>query len=150
MIIIFIIAVRTVSIIVIVSLNRFFYFSGETAFTNVSQYLGYSKNPLIKRIKDLDKNLPVTVLYGENSWVADWFYFPCLKSELSDHCYCSTKIIYKAGHHIYCDNCNDFNRYVNGACSVKISSRDFSRDMHSHQSNETLEYSDTMQLVTPI
>ena len=62
----------------------FFYFSGETAFSNVSQYLEYSKNPLIRRIKDLDKNLPITVLYGEDSWVADLFPFPFLKNELLD------------------------------------------------------------------
>ena len=143
-------AIRTVSIIVIISINKFVYFSGETAFTNISQYLGYSKNPLINRIKDIDKNLPITVLYGKDSWVADIFYFPCLKSELSDHRYCSIKIIYDAGHHIYCDNYNDFNRHVNGACNVKVSSKDFPRDMHSVQPSEAIEYSDAMQLITPI
>ena len=134
--------------------TNFFYFSGETAFTNVSQYLGYSKNPLIRRIKNLDKNLPITVLYGKDSWVADLFYFPILESELFDHCYCSTKIIYDAGHHIYSDNFNDFNRYVNGACNVKVSSRDFTSDIYSLRPIETeqytLEYSDTIQLVTSI
>ena len=96
----------------------------------------------------------MTVLYGKDSWVADLFYFPSLESELSDHCYCSTKIIYDAGHHIYSDNFNDFNRYVNGACNVKVSSRDFTVDMHSLRPIETeqytLEYSDTIQLVTSI
>ena len=132
----------------------FFNFSGETAFTNVSQFLGYSKNPLIRRIKNLDKNLPITVLYGKDSWVADLFYFPSLESELFDHCYCSTKIIYDAGHHIYSDNFNDFNRYVNGACNVKVSSRDFTPNVYSLQPIETeqytLEYSDSIQLVTSI
>ena len=132
----------------------FFDFSGETAFSNVSQYLEYSKNPLIRRIKDLDKNLPITVLYGEDSWVADLFAFASLKNELLDHCYCSTKIIYNAGHHVYSDNVNDFNRYVNCACNVKISSRDSTPYMHLLRPIEmeqyTLEYSDTIQLVTSI
>ena len=125
-----------------------------TAFTNVSQYLEYSKNPLIRRIKDLDKNLPITVLYGKDSWVADLFDLRSLKSELLDHCYCSAKIIYNAGHHVYSDNFNDFNRYVNSACNVKISSRNSTPYMHLlwpiEMEHYTLEFSDTIQLVKSI
>lgn len=131
-----------------------FNFSGETAFTNVSQYLEYSRNPLIRRIKDLDKNLPITVLYGKDSWVAELSNFPSLESELLDHYYCSTNIIYDAGHHIYSDNFNDFNQYVNSACNLKCSSRDSRLYMHSLRSIEmeqyTLEYSETIQLVTSV
>ena len=129
-------------------------FSGETGFSNVSQYLGYSKHPLINRINDFDKKLPITVLYGEKSWVAKLFDFTTLEDEFTDQSYCDIKVVRNAGHHIFSDNPNDFNMYVNAACNIKVPANDFSRDSNFHLSSEpiqyTLESTNTIQTITSI
>ena len=47
----------------------FYIFSGESAFFTLSKYFAWAKNPLIKRISLLDPNIPMTVIYGKNSWM---------------------------------------------------------------------------------
>ena len=44
-------------------------YSGEAAFCTLSKYFGWAKNPMIKRIKELDHQLPLTVIYGKESWM---------------------------------------------------------------------------------
>lgn len=33
------------------------------------QGLGWAKNPMILRYHTLDKNVPITIIYGEKSWI---------------------------------------------------------------------------------
>lgn len=137
-------------------MNQFIFllFSGETGFSNVSQYLGYSKNPLINRINDLDKKLPITVLYGEKSWVAKLFDFTSLEDEFSNQSYYDIKVVRNAGHHIFSDNPSDFNLYVNAACNIKAPANDFSFDSNFHLSSEPRQYTPestgTIQMITSI
>ena len=35
----------------------------------MSKFFAWAKRPLIKRIIDLDPNIPMTVIYGKNSWM---------------------------------------------------------------------------------
>lgn len=42
---------------------------GESAFTSLMTGFGWSKNPMIKRIQYLDKNVPITFIYGQNTWM---------------------------------------------------------------------------------
>lgn len=49
--------------------KRFFSFSGEAAFHNMRQSLFWAKNPMVDRFNSLKEDVPVTVLYGENSWI---------------------------------------------------------------------------------
>ena len=43
--------------------------SGESAFCTLAKYFFWSKRPLINRINELDSNIPLTVIYGGNSWM---------------------------------------------------------------------------------
>lgn len=45
------------------------YFRGETAFHNMRQSFAWAKNPMIRRFQSLREDIPVTVLYGEKSWI---------------------------------------------------------------------------------
>ena len=44
-------------------------FSGETAFKSLSSKFGWAKQPMILRIADIDKNLPITFVYGSRTWM---------------------------------------------------------------------------------
>lgn len=46
-----------------------YFFSGETAFHNMLQDVVFPKNPMLQRVQNLSKDVPVTVLYGSNSWI---------------------------------------------------------------------------------
>ena len=43
--------------------------SGEDAFWSLSRLFAWAKNPMIKRIHKMDPSLPMTVIYGKNSWM---------------------------------------------------------------------------------
>ncbi|KAF5305110.1 hypothetical protein FQA39_LY09372 [Lamprigera yunnana] len=88
--------------------------SGESAFHSMSAGLGWAKNPMIKRIGMLDKNLPITLLYGSRSWV-DNSVGELIKNQRPDS-YVQLQIISGAGHHVYADKADVFNKYVTGAC----------------------------------
>jgi hypothetical protein len=47
----------------------FLNYSGETAFKTLSLPLGWAKRPMIQRIADIDKNLPITFIYGSRTWM---------------------------------------------------------------------------------
>ena len=43
--------------------------SGETAFKTLSLPLGWAKLPMIQRIGDIEKELPITFIYGSRTWM---------------------------------------------------------------------------------
>lgn len=45
------------------------YCSGEAAFHIMRQSFAWAKNPMIRRFHMLRDDIPVTILYGENSWI---------------------------------------------------------------------------------
>ena len=44
-------------------------FSGEKAFKSLSVAFGWAKNPMISRIASIDKTLPITFIYGSETWM---------------------------------------------------------------------------------
>lgn len=46
-----------------------FLFRGESAFTALVTGFGWAKNPMINRVQYLDKRLPITFIYGQNTWM---------------------------------------------------------------------------------
>ncbi|KAH9633197.1 hypothetical protein HF086_017752 [Spodoptera exigua] len=42
---------------------------GESAFHTLMTGFGWAKNPMVRRVNELDPALPITVLYGSRSWV---------------------------------------------------------------------------------
>lgn len=44
-------------------------FRGESAFTSLLTGFGWAKNPMINRIQHLDNRVPITFIYGQNTWM---------------------------------------------------------------------------------
>lgn len=65
---------RYVSISIIIKLIdcfsfMYYFFSGESAFRCMMFGLAWAKNPMVKRIDSMNKNIPITLLYGSRTWV---------------------------------------------------------------------------------
>lgn len=87
--------------------------SGEIAFKTLS-HEGWAKNPMIKRIDRLDPAIDLTFIYGERSWIDRQ---PGLQiKQLCTERSVEVHVIHGAGHHVYADKLEDFNRLVNEAC----------------------------------
>jgi abhydrolase domain-containing protein 5 len=94
--------------------------AGESAFHAMMDTFGWAKHPMHYRLPNLDENVPMTLLYGRNSWVD---HFPSEEivamrqgSQVDAH------IIEGAGHHIYADGREDFNDIVLNVCKKVDSS----------------------------
>ncbi|XP_060572020.1 (Lyso)-N-acylphosphatidylethanolamine lipase-like isoform X2 [Ruditapes philippinarum] len=85
--------------------------SGETAFKTLSLPLGWAKRPMIQRIADIDKNLPITFIYGSRTWMDR----ECGNQSryLRTESRVDVEIIVGAGHHVYADRSENFNKLLN-------------------------------------
>lgn len=110
--------------------------SGESAFHAMMHGFGWAKNPIIKRIDKMKEDIPITILYGSRSWVANSAGDTIKK--LRSNSYVNVQIISGAGHHVYADKTDIFNKYVLEACSLsdkidKLTSK------HSPQTPKTIQ-----------
>ncbi|XP_055679992.1 (Lyso)-N-acylphosphatidylethanolamine lipase isoform X1 [Lutzomyia longipalpis] len=90
--------------------------AGESAFHSMMSGFGWAKHPMIHRMKDLDKDVPITMMYGSRSWVDRASGDSIKLSRI--HSYVNIQVINGAGHHIYADRPEVFNRYVNDVCAL--------------------------------
>ncbi|XP_013187636.2 1-acylglycerol-3-phosphate O-acyltransferase ABHD5 isoform X3 [Amyelois transitella] len=90
--------------------------SGESAFHTLMHGFGWAKNPMVRRLEQLDPSLHVTVLYGSRSWVDNSTSQVLSEHRQSKNTY--VQVINGAGHHVYLDKPDLFNKYVLEACSV--------------------------------
>uniref|UniRef100_A0A914C5W6 AB hydrolase-1 domain-containing protein n=1 Tax=Acrobeloides nanus TaxID=290746 RepID=A0A914C5W6_9BILA len=76
--------------------------SGEVAFKNMNLLLGEAKRPMIHRIHLLDRKIPITFLYGRESWVdtTPGYSIKYLRSVS----YVKIHLIDNAGHQIFAEN----------------------------------------------
>ncbi|CAH1105241.1 unnamed protein product [Psylliodes chrysocephalus] len=93
--------------------------SGESAFHSMLQGLGWAKNPMILRYHTLDKNVPITIIYGEKSWIRKTPE-EVLKDQRPNS-YVKVEIIPNAGHHINADQPVLFNDAVTKVCDISDS-----------------------------
>lgn len=77
--------------------------------------IGWATNPMIKRIPELRKDIPITILRGSRSWVQESSLEAVKLSRISS--YVNIRVISGAGHHVYADKAEIFNRYVLEACA---------------------------------
>ena len=87
--------------------------SGETAFKKMSELYGWAKFPMIHRIGELDKNIPMTMIHGSESWID---CSPSYEIKNSRSGYVDVQVIVDAGHHVYADQPEAFNVAVNKIC----------------------------------
>ncbi|XP_036344518.1 (Lyso)-N-acylphosphatidylethanolamine lipase-like isoform X1 [Rhagoletis pomonella] len=90
--------------------------SGESAFHAMMSSFGWAKHPMIHRIKDVRADIPITFIYGSRSWI-DSSSGEKIKAQRQDSLV-DIKIVTGAGHHVYADKPEVFNRYVNEACEL--------------------------------
>ncbi|KAH8308963.1 hypothetical protein KR059_004515 [Drosophila kikkawai] len=90
--------------------------SGESAFHTMMQSFGWAKHPMIHRIKDVRRDIPITFIYGSRSWI-DSSSGEKIKSQRGSNMV-DIKIVTGAGHHVYADKPDVFNRYVNETCDI--------------------------------
>ncbi|XP_049815076.1 1-acylglycerol-3-phosphate O-acyltransferase ABHD5 isoform X2 [Schistocerca nitens] len=92
------------------------YPTGEAAFHSMMFGFGWAKNPMIKRIHLLPPEIPITVIYGSRSWIqnntGEAIRNACPNS------YVSVQVVTGAGHHVYADKSDLFNRHVVEACEI--------------------------------
>lgn len=92
------------------------FFSGESAFHAMMVKIGWAKNPMVKRIGTLHKDIPITLLYGSRTWV-DHSATGILEG-IRSNSYFKHQVITGAGHHIYADKPEIFNQMVLEACAI--------------------------------
>lgn len=88
--------------------------SGESAFHTLMTGFGWAKNPMVHRIDQFDPSLPITVLYGSRSWVDN--STGQVLTEHRDSSNTTVQVINGAGHHVYLDKPELFNKFVLEAC----------------------------------
>ncbi|XP_073848991.1 pummelig isoform X2 [Musca autumnalis] len=92
------------------------YPSGESAFHTMMESFGWAKHPMIHRIKDVRHDIPMTFIYGTRSWI-DSSSGEKIKAQRGDSTV-DIKVVNGAGHHVYADKPEIFNRYVNETCDL--------------------------------
>ncbi|KAG5666971.1 hypothetical protein PVAND_014975 [Polypedilum vanderplanki] len=90
--------------------------TGESAFHSMMQSFGWAKNPMIKRIHEIRKDVPITVIYGSRSWVDS--ASGKIIQQLRPGSYVKSYIINQAGHHVYADKAEEFNSIVVKTCNL--------------------------------
>lgn len=88
--------------------------SGERAFKHLTQKIGYAKNPMICRIGNLNADIPLSFMYGDQTWM-DKSCGPKVKDTLQEG---QTELyeIEDAGHHVYADQPERFLEIINFIC----------------------------------
>ncbi|XP_047518138.1 (Lyso)-N-acylphosphatidylethanolamine lipase isoform X4 [Pieris napi] len=122
--------------------------SGESAFHTLMHGFGWAKNPMVRRVDKLHPALPVTVLYGSRSWVDN-----TTGQQLAQHrpdSDTNVQVINGAGHHIYLDKPDLFNKYVNEACARADADTTFAtRIAKTESSSEKRSSGDTQSDLGP-
>ncbi|XP_066288463.1 (Lyso)-N-acylphosphatidylethanolamine lipase-like isoform X3 [Branchiostoma lanceolatum] len=89
--------------------------SGEAAFSYMQIPFGWAKNPMLPRMMQLRRDIPVTFIYGARSWM-DKESGKQVKVQRQDS-YVDVQSVPEAGHHVYADQYEDFNRLVVQVCA---------------------------------
>ncbi|XP_055639008.1 (Lyso)-N-acylphosphatidylethanolamine lipase isoform X2 [Toxorhynchites rutilus septentrionalis] len=90
--------------------------TGESAFHTMMQDFAWAKHPMLNRIQDLKNTVPITFIYGANSWLRNNSGEKV--KQIRQETYVNVKYIEGAGHHIYADGGEMFNKLVNEACNI--------------------------------
>ncbi|XP_026107360.1 protein ABHD4-like isoform X1 [Carassius auratus] len=90
--------------------------SGEVGFKAMSESLGWAKRPMVQRVHLLPPSMPVSMLYGERSWVES--STGNTVAQIRGKSPTSITLIEDASHHVYADQPEEFNRVVESICNT--------------------------------
>ncbi|XP_022094567.1 protein ABHD4-like isoform X2 [Acanthaster planci] len=85
--------------------------SGEMAFKSMADMIGWAVNPMVPRADQLSRQVPITMIYGEHSWM-DSDAGNDLKFRRPGS-YVRLHLLKGAGHHVYADRSELFNQIIN-------------------------------------
>lgn len=88
--------------------------SGETAFKNMTIPYGWARHPMIYRITSIDRNIPMTMIYGSRSWIDSSSGQETKQRRIG--CEVDIVVVTGAGHHVYVDKPQQFNELVESVC----------------------------------
>eukprot|EP00054_Salpingoeca_dolichothecata_P018053 m.110200 g.110200 ORF g.110200 m.110200 type:complete len:669 (-) comp22708_c0_seq2:105-2111(-) len=85
--------------------------SGEIAFADLATDSGrFALQPLMDRIQDIDPEVPITFIFGEQSWMnPEIGHTAALRRHPRAH---TQVVIVPGGHHLYADSPADFNELI--------------------------------------
>ncbi|XP_023335546.1 1-acylglycerol-3-phosphate O-acyltransferase ABHD5 [Eurytemora carolleeae] len=83
--------------------------SGESAFHSMMKEMAWARSPMLPRLKDRDHKVPLTVMFGANSWITS---IPQEEFQESSVENVEVHLISNAGHHIYADQHEQFNQIL--------------------------------------
>nr|CAB3219658.1 abhydrolase domain-containing protein 4 [Phallusia mammillata] len=90
--------------------------SGEAAFKEMNENLGYAYRPMLTRISAMNKEVPVTFVYGARSWM-DISSGHQTQNLLPDN-HVEVYSVKGAGHHVYADRPDLFREIVTAVCDA--------------------------------
>ena len=83
---------------------------------HMSVPFGWAKCPMLPRLtQHLDADVPLTLLYGQRSWVDCKSGYSLKAARLGS--YVDVRIVERAGHHVYSDNSAAFNKILTQVCT---------------------------------
>ncbi|XP_004077692.1 1-acylglycerol-3-phosphate O-acyltransferase ABHD5 [Oryzias latipes] len=88
--------------------------SGETAFKNMTDTGGWAQRPMLQRMEQLQPHIPMTIIYGSRSSI-DSISADSLR-ERRPHSNVDMITIRGAGHYVFADHPEDFNKTVVQVC----------------------------------
>lgn len=92
--------------------------TGELAFKHLLVVGAYPKRPMVERfINNLSVEIPVTIIIANESWLDNSYVPEILAGRPRESCYTHIETI-EAGHQLFSDNADEFNRIVLEACRV--------------------------------
>lgn len=90
--------------------------SGETAFSTMMNTFFWAKNPMIKRIHNINKTLPITFIYGDESFIDA--IDENIVIQARPQSYTKVHMIKNCGHDIYIEQPEELSRLINEACNI--------------------------------
>lgn len=91
--------------------------TGELAFKRLLDAGPWPKFPMGERMKEnFPREIPVTFIYGSKTWMRTDYGEIIKDSRLNS--FTNIEFVENAGHHVYADNAEDFNRFVLDAMKI--------------------------------
>lgn len=88
--------------------------SGEVGYWAMMESLAWAKRPMLHRVDQLPSTLPVTMLYGDRSWISPSSGHEAAK--IRGEAYTRVVLISNASHHVNTDQPETFNKHVEQIC----------------------------------
>jgi len=87
--------------------------TGEAAFYVLMNSFAWAKNPMLNRLRELKSSLPLTAIYGRDSWMQSLSkeQFAEARGDEENKTYNDSRLVEDARHHVYART-HDFNRIV--------------------------------------